>query len=291
MTRTAKGRRLSFAKMEGLGNDYVYVQEFERALPDPSALSRQISDRHFGVGGDGLVLIGSSDKADFRMRIFNSDGSEAEMCGNATRCVGKYLYDRGLTDKTTLTLETLSGIRTLELHVRGGEVATVRVAMGAPRLAPKDIPMAAEGADFINREIVVNGRRYHATALSMGNPHIVVPMRGLENLDIAQLGPFFEHHVLFPRRINTEFVEVLERDCIRMRVWERGAGETLACGTGACAAAVACSLNGLTDRDVSVKLLGGDLHILWAEDGIVYKTGPARHVFDGEYTLPDDESL
>ncbi len=284
---------LPFTKMEGLGNDYIYVEE--RFLPRDvtdglPALARQVSDRHFGIGGDGLVLIGSSDTADFAMRIFNSDGSEAEMCGNAVRCVGKYVYDRKLTGQKKLTVATLSGIRTLELHVGNGRVRRVRVAMGEPRLEPAAIPVMAEGDRFIDREIRINGRVYRATAVSMGNPHLVVPLLGLastslDKLDLPGLGPLFEHHPLFPRRINTEFVEVIDSTHIRMRVWERGTGETLACGTGACAALVACALNGLTDRAATVSLPGGDLFIEWSADGVVYKTGPARHVFDGEYVL------
>ncbi len=287
-----KKRILPFAKMEGLGNDYIYVWESD--LPSTAAeaglpaLAEKVSDRHFGPGGDGLVLIGTPadpNKADFRMRIFNRDGSEAQMCGNAARCVGKYVYDRGLTAKTDLKLETLSGVRDLHLRVNGGKVASVRVNMGHPRLAPADIPMKAAGETFINREITVDGRLYTATAVSMGNPHVVMPLTGLDSLDLAHVGPLFEHHPLFPERVNAEFVEVTDRSHIRMRVWERGAGETLACGTGACAAVVACVLDYLTDRAVTVQLPGGSLDIEWAVSGLVYKTGPARHVFDGEYCM------
>lgn len=276
---------LPFTKMQGAGNDYIYVEEFEKSIARPAPLAVAISDRHFGVGGDGLVLMGRSSKADFRMRMFNADGSEAEMCGNAVRCVGKYLHDKGITRKTSLTLETLGGIRTLELRLEGGLVASVRVDMGAPRLAPDAIPLAAEGEDFINRTVVVDGVEYKGTALSMGNPHLVVPVPEPESLDLPRLGPLFEHLSIFPRRVNTEFVRVLAPDRIRMRVWERGAGETLACGTGACAALVACALNGWTGRRAVVELRGGELDIEWTEDNLVFMSGPAAFVFSGNYVM------
>lgn len=278
-------RRLPFTKMQGLGNDYIYVEEFDCPIVRPAPLARAISDRHFGVGGDGLVLMGASDKADFSMRIFNADGSEAEMCGNATRCVGKYLYEKGFTDKTEFTLETLAGIRVLTLCIERGSVDKVRVDMGVPRLRPEEIPMKAEGERFVDQEIMVNGRIYRATALSMGNPHLVVPVPGLESLDLAQVGPLFEHHALFPRRINTEFVQVLDRDRVRMRVWERGAGETMACGTGACAVLVASVLNNWTGRKAIIELRGGELEIEWDEADLVFMTGPAAFVFSGEYIV------
>ena len=283
--------RLRFVKMEGLGNDYIYVEALYRPLRNAAQLAIRVSDRHFGIGGDGLVLIGESDKADFSMRIFNADGSEAEMCGNAIRCVGKYLYDRGMTLKTSLTIETLAGIRSLKLTLAGYRVASARVAMGEPCLDPARIPVAAEGETFIDREMIVGGKTYRATAVSMGNPHLVVPVENVAALDLAAIGPLFENHALFPRRINTEFVQVLSRSEVRMRVWERGSGETLACGTGACATAVACALNGLTDRNVTVHLAGGDLFIDWDREGMVYMTGSATHVFDGEYLVPSDIAL
>ena len=294
--KLSRSRSLPFTKMQGLGNDYIYVEAFEQPLPAPAALALCISDRHFGVGGDGLVLIGPSDKADFRMRIFNADGSEAEMCGNASRCVGKYVYEKRLTDKEEFTLETLAGVRTLRLSLHRAahlpayqkEVTEVRVDMGKPRFAPPDIPMQTDGDNFINREISVNGRRFRATALSMGNPHLVVPMPGIKNLDLPVLGPLFEHHALFPRRINTEFVEILDRDRIRMRVWERGSGETMACGTGACAALVASVLNNSTDRSATVELPGGQLFIEWDSNDVVHMTGPARIVFEGNYRIPEE---
>lgn len=286
--------RLRFVKMEGLGNDYIYVEEFGNPIPHAAELSRRVSDRHFGIGGDGLVLVGDSDKADFSMRIFNADGSEAEMCGNATRCVGKYVYDRGLTLKTTLTLETLAGIRTLKLTLAGYRVTSVQVDMGEPILEPERIPVKDAEATFIDREITVDGKEYHATAVSMGNPHLVMPVKSVDALDLQKIGPLFENHTLFPKRINAEFVEVISRKEVRMRVWERGSGETMACGTGACATAVACALNGLTERKITVKLAGGDLIIDWADpqksqtNGTVYMIGTATHVLDGEYMVPPD---
>lgn len=283
----SEAHALPFTKMQGLGNDYVYVEELDGPLKNASDLARRISDRHYGIGADGLVLIGRSDKADFRMRIFNADGSEAEMCGNASRCVGKYLFDKRLAQGPEISLETLAGIRLLYLSVKGGAVTQVRVDMGGPVFVPAAIPIHVDGDSFINRTLTVNGRHYRATALSMGNPHLVVPMHSLAALDLSQLGPLFEHHPLFPRRTNTEFVEVADRENIRMRVWERGAGETLACGTGACAALVASVLNGATGRKATVHLAGGSLLIEWDEaSGVVYMTGPAVTVFSGEYLLP-----
>ena len=290
-TSAPNENRLRFAKMEGLGNDYVYAEEFGKLMKNAPEISKLVSDRHFGIGSDGLILIGDSDKADFRMRMFNADGSEGEMCGNGIRCVGKYVYDHGLTQKTSLTVETLAGIRYLDLNVSSGRVKTVRVGMGQAILEPKKIPMNAEGKDFINREIAVNGKTYHGTGVSMGNPHFVIPVNNVDDLDLEAIGPSFEHHALFPKRVNTEFVQLLSRQEVRMRVWERGSGETLACGTGACATAVACVLNGWTDRKVTVHLLGGDLLIEWNEDNTVYMTGPATHVFEGEYLFPDGVSV
>lgn len=283
----SKQRTFAFTKMEGLGNDYVYAEEFTAPLKYASEMAKAISDRHFGVGGDGLVLMGPSNKADFRMRMFNSDGSEAEMCGNATRCVGKYLYEKGKTDKTTFTLETLAGIRTLELTVQAGVVTTVRVDMGEPILDPKKIPMTYSGDQFIGQDISAAGISGKGTAVSMGNPHVVIPMKNIAELDLPAIGPAFEHHPLFPRRTNTEFIEVISKDYIKMRVWERGAGETLACGTGACAVLVACVLNGFTDRKATIELLGGKLEIHWAENNTVFMSGSARFVFSGDYIIPD----
>jgi diaminopimelate epimerase len=273
---------MKFTKMHGIGNDYIYINCFEEVIEDASDLAIKMSDRHFGVGSDGLVLILPSDKADFRMRMYNSDGSEAEMCGNATRCVGKYVYDNGLTDKREITLETLAGIKHLELKVAGGAVESVTVDMGEPILTPQLIPVDYTGDEFINKIIKVNGDEYAVTCVSMGNPHAVVYLESLNDLEIEKLGPKFENHPIFPRRINTEFVEVISRSVLRMRVWERGAGETLACGTGACAVLVSSVLNNLSDRKATVQLLGGDLEINWDEkDNHVYMTGGATKVFDG----------
>ena len=279
-------RLLPFTKMQGIGNDYVYVEEFDSPIANPAPLAVAISDRHFGVGGDGLVLMGKpSDpsKADFRMRIFNSDGSEAEMCGNATRCVGKYLYEKGFAQTEEFRLETLAGIRIIKLFTDAGKVGKVRVNMGPPKLVPAQIPMNAQGESFINQEFAVDGVAYKGTAVSMGNPHIVVPVIGLAQLDLPRIGPSFEHHALFPRRVNTEFIEVISDSRIRMRVWERGAGETLACGTGACATLVACALNGWTQRKAIVELRGGELEIEWTADGDVYMSGGAEFVFSGSF--------
>ncbi len=278
-------RRLPFAKMEGLGNDYVYMEEFDSILEATATLARLVSNRHFGIGGDGLVLLSRSKRADFRMRMFNADGSEGEMCGNAARCIGKYLYERKLTGKHEITLETLAGIRILRLEVKNGLVASVTVDMGEPRLAPADIPMLSPGDNFIDSEITVGGRIFRGTAVSMGNPHLVVPVEDLDSLPLSALGPLFEHHPMFPKRVNTEFVEIPAPERIRMRVWERGSGETLACGTGACAALAACALNNLTGRKAAVELRGGNLFIEWDDDNIIHMAGPANFVFVGEYTV------
>lgn len=275
-----------FTKMQGLGNDYVYVEEFKKPVDNPAALAVAVSDRHFGVGGDGLVLIGFSKTADFRMRIFNADGSEAEMCGNAARCVGKYVFEKGFISRPSFSLETLAGIRGIRLELKGRTVDRVRVDMGKPNLDPASLPMLADGNSFINREIPVNGKLYRATAVSMGNPHLVVPFFGIDSLNLPLIGPAFERHPLFPRGVNTEFIEVRDRNRIRMRVWERGSGETLACGTGACASLVACALNGLTEYKATVELPGGELAVEWDAQGVVHMTGPASFVFSGEYYIP-----
>ena len=274
---------MKFTKMQGIGNDYVYVNCFEEKVEDPSALAIQVSDRHFGIGSDGLILICPSEVADCEMAMYNADGSRGEMCGNGVRCVGKYMYDYGLTDKTEITVETLAGIKTLQLFVENGKVAKVRVDMGSPILTPAEIPVVAEGDKAVDEPILVDGNEYHMTCVSMGNPHAVVYVDDVDNLPIEEIGPKFESHERFPRRVNTEFVKVLDRHTVQMRVWERGSAETLACGTGACAVAVSCILNGLTEDEVTVKLLGGDLEIQWnQEKNTVYMTGPATVVFDGE---------
>ena len=279
---------MKFTKMHGIGNDYVYVNCFEESIKNPAEVSKFVSDRHFGIGSDGLILISPSDKADFRMNIYNADGSQAEMCGNGIRCVAKYVYDYGLTDKTEISVETLAGIKYLKLQVENGKVATVEVNMGAPILEPEKIPVAVEESPVINVPVEVKGKTYHMTCVSMGNPHAIVFMDNVKELDIAAIGPYFENHTVFPKRTNTEFVEVLDRNTVNMRVWERGSDETLACGTGACATTVACILNNKTEDEVTVHLLGGDLKIRWdREANQVYMTGPATVVFDGEITLPE----
>lgn len=276
---------MQFTKMHGLGNDYIYINLFKEVVNDPAGLSRKMSDRHFGVGSDGIVLIGPAREesgADFRMQMFNADGSEAEMCGNAIRCVGKYVYDHEMIDKRTFSVETLGGVKTLDLTVERDKVSTVRVDMGEPVLDPSLIPMSVEGDSFIDREIRVNGRTYKGTAVSMGNPHIVIPVSGIDDLDLSLVGPQFEHHPLFPRRTNTEFIENPDKGNIRMRVWERGAGETLACGTGASASLVASVLTGKANRKAIVHLLGGQLTVEWDEEtNHVFIDGPATTVFSG----------
>lgn len=278
---------IEFTKMQGAGNDYIYVNCLEKTIENIGETARAVSDRHFGIGSDGLVLICPSDKADFRMDMYNSDGSRAEMCGNASRCVGKYVHDKGLTDKTTVTLETLAGIKVLELMLDdNGKVRSVRVDMGEPELIPRNIPIDSDLERFISRPVTANGREYLVTGVSMGNPHAVTYISDTDSLEIEKIGPAFENHPLFPRRINTEFAQIVDRNTIKMRVWERGAGETLACGTGACATAVAATLDGHIDGEADLVLLGGTLHIKWDRtDNHVYMTGPAEFVFDGVITV------
>lgn len=274
---------MKFTKMQGIGNDYVYVNCFEEKVENPGKLAVRVSDRHFGIGSDGLILIKPSEKADFRMEMYNADGSEGAMCGNGIRCVGKYVYDYGLTEQTSIQVETKSGIKYLDLTVEEGKVSQVRVNMGAPELSPSGIPVLADGDKVLDAPIMVDGREYRMTCVSMGNPHAVVYLNDVKNLEIEKIGPMFEMHPCFPDRVNTEFVRVVDGHTLEMRVWERGSGETLACGTGACAVAVASILNGHVSGEVTVKLLGGDLKILWDEqENIVYMTGPAAVVFDGE---------
>ena len=275
---------MRFTKMQGLGNDYVYVNCFKEHIENPAETARRVSDRHFGIGSDGLIMINPSEKADFEMEMYNADGSRGEMCGNGIRCVAKYVYDYGLTDKTSISIETLGGIKYLDLTVKDGRTELVRVNMGEPELSPKLIPIVPEKADdetVIDAPLLAGGKEYRITGVSMGNPHAVVYVDDVEGLEIETIGPEFENHERFPNRMNTEFVKVLDRSTVRMRVWERGSGETLACGTGACAAAVACILNGLTENTVTVKLTGGELKIEWdREENLVYMTGPAAVVFD-----------
>ena len=278
---------MKFTKMQGIGNDYVYVNCFQEHIPDPAALAVRISDRHFGVGSDGLILICPSKVADFQMVMYNADGSQSQMCGNGIRCVGKYVHDKGLTDQTTVTVETLAGVKTLKLHLReDGTVAAITVDMGAPILTPKDIPAMGEGDSFVAQPLNVDGKSWSVTAVSMGNPHAIVYVDDTDSLDLPSIGPAFERHPAFPERTNTEFLQVIDRHTIKMRVWERGSGETLACGTGACASLVASYLNGKTDRQATLKLLGGELEIRWDEEtGHVFMTGPAEFVFDGDYPM------
>ena len=276
---------MKFTKMQGLGNDYVYVNCFKEKIDNPPELARRISDRHFGVGSDGLIMINPSDKADFEMEMYNADGSRGEMCGNGIRCVAKYVYDYGLTDKTHISVETLGGIKYLDLTVEEGKVKMVKVDMGKPELEPLKIPVKASGDKAVDEPILVGGNEYRMTCVSMGNPHAVIFIGcDVREFPLEEIGPKFENHERFPNRVNTEFVRVIDRRTAEMRVWERGSGETLACGTGACAVAVACALNGFTEDEVTVRLLGGDLQILWdREKDTVFMTGPAEVVFDGEW--------
>ena len=282
---------IKFTKMEGLGNDYVYIDCTKQDVKIASELAKVISDRHFGVGSDGLILIKKSKVADFRMQMFNSDGSEAEMCGNGIRCVGKFVYNKGLTDKTTLKIETLAGIKILNLNVEDGKVKTVRVDMGEPILDYKLIPArdgkvykSKDGIKFYKVNINIEGDLKELTCVSMGNPHGIDFANNIEKLKIEKFGPIIEVDEHFPNKVNAEFIEILDKHNIKMRVWERGAGETLACGTGACASVVASFLNGYTERNVTVELLGGKLEIEWnKEDNHVYMTGPAETVFEGEF--------
>lgn len=279
--------KFHFTKMHGTGNDYVYINLFEENIPNPEELSIRISDRHFGIGSDGLILVAPSEVADCRMRMYNADGSEGAMCGNGIRCVAKYAYEHGIVKDTHITVETKSGIKTLELTVEDGLVTYVQVNMGKAILKPAEIPVAAEGEDFIARKMVVDGKEYTATCVSMGNPHCVIFTEGIDDLDLEKIGPKFENHELFPDRINTEFVEIIDEHTIRMRVWERGSGETISCGTGTCAATVASVLNGYCKQgeEVEVQIRGGKLYDTYLENGEVLMKGPATTVFDGDMTV------
>lgn len=277
---------MKFTKMEGLGNDYVYVNCFRETVENPSEVAKKVSDRHFGIGSDGLILIRPSEVADFRMDMYNADGSQAEMCGNGIRCVAKYVYDYGLTDKTSISIETLAGIKYLDLQVTDGKVSLITVNMGSPELVPDKIPVISESKRVVDEPIEVDGTTYKMTCVSMGNPHCIVFVEDTASFPLETVGPLFENHERFPKRVNTEFIQLLDRKTVNMRVWERGSGETLACGTGACASAVACILNGLTEDEITLHLLGGDLIVRWdQEENLVYMTGPARVVFDGEIVL------
>lgn len=275
---------IKFTKMHGLGNDYVYIDAINQSIENESSLAQFVSNRHFGIGSDGLILICQSDVADFKMRMFNSDGSEAEMCGNGIRCVGKFVYDKGLINKTTVKIETLAGIKKLILNTRDGKVETARVDMGEPILKAKKIPVISNENPVKNLMLNAKGKEFKVTCVSMGNPHAITVVDNIESFDVEKYGRVLEIDKAFPKKANIEFAQIVDRKNIKMRVWERGAGETLACGTGACATAVSCNLNGLTDRKVNIELLGGNLEIEWnKEDNHVYMTGPAVSVFEGEF--------
>ena len=280
---------MKFTKMHGCGNDYIYVDGAREIIPAErkSEVVKFLSDRHFGIGGDGVIFINPSDVADFEMEMYNMDGSRSEMCGNGIRCVGKYVYDHGLTRKTSLSIVSCGKIKYLELTVEDGRVTKVRVNMGSPVLEAAEIPVVAKQSPVVDTPITVDGREYRMTCVSMGNPHAIVYVdEMIDDETMAKIGPLFEHHERFPRRVNTEFVKVLDRERVQMRVWERGTGETLACGTGACAVTVASILNGLTEDDITVELLGGNLEIFWdRKENVVYMTGPATTVFEGEIEI------
>lgn len=280
---------IDFTKMHGCGNDYVYVDCTKNDIPDGSSIARFVSDRHFGIGSDGLILIKKSRVADFQMDMYNADGSKGEMCGNGIRCVAKFVYDNGLTDKTTITVETLAGIKTLELTVKDGKVDSVLVNMGSPVLKASHIPVTFPKEQMINEPMEVDGNIFRVTCVSMGNPHCVIfTDEDTRNIDLPHIGPLFENHPTFPQRTNTEFANILDRKNIRMRVWERGSGETLACGTGACATTVAAVVNGLTDEEVTMHLLGGELTVRYdRENDTVWLKGPATTVFTGHIDIPD----
>lgn len=277
---------MEFVKMEGCGNDYVYVNGFNTKIDNPNELSKIVSDRHFGIGSDGLIVINPSEVADFKMSMYNADGSEGKMCGNGIRCVAKYVYDYKMIDKEVITVETLAGIKTLKLNVENGKVKTVRVNMGSPIIKAKDVPVISDKEKVINEPVVIDGKEYGITCVSMGNPHAITFVDDTDSLKIEKIGPGFEKNEIFPDRVNTEFIQIIDRKTIKMRVWERGSGETLACGTGACASVVACVLNNLTGNKVTVKLLGGDLEIKYdTDENTVYMTGPARIAFTGNIDI------
>ena len=277
---------MKFTKMEGLGNDYVYVNCFKETVEDPKSVAIKVSDRHFGIGSDGLILIKPSEVADFRMDMYNADGSQSEMCGNGIRCVAKYVYDYGLTDKTSISVETLAGIKYLDLKIEDGKAVMITVNMGSPELIAERVPVKSDKEKVIDEPILVDGQEYRMTCISMGNPHCIVFVEDTKNFPLEEVGPLFESREVFPNRVNAEFVQILDRKTVNMRVWERGSGETLACGTGTCATVVASCLNGHTEDEVTVHLLGGDLFIKWdREENLVYMTGPAKVVFDGEIEL------
>ena len=275
---------MKFTKMHGCGNDYVYVDGAKEHITNKKKLVIAASDRHFGIGSDGVIFINPSEIADFEMEMYNADGSRSEMCGNGMRCVGKFVYDHGLTDKTQVEVESCGKIKYLDLTVENGKVSRVKVNMGEPELVAANVPVISDREQVIDEEILVNGKTYRMTCVSMGNPHAVVFMDDVAGMKIEDIGPFFENHERFPNRTNTEFVKIIDDSHVEMRVWERGSGETLACGTGCCATAVACALNGFTGNHVYVKVLGGEIEIMWdREKNLVYMTGPAETVYEGEY--------
>ena len=278
---------LNFTKMHGTGNDYVYVNLFEEKVDNPAEVAKMVSDRHFGIGSDGLILIAPSAVADCRMIMYNADGSEGAMCGNGVRCVAKYAYDHGIAKKDTITVETKSGIKTLEMTVENGKAVYARVDMGKAILAPEQIPVKAEGENFVAQPLIVDGKEYKVTCVSMGNPHCVIFTEGIDGLDLEKIGPSFENHPMFPDRINTEFVEIVDEHKIRMRVWERGSGETISCGTGTCASTVAAVLNGYckAGEEIAVQIRGGVLYDTYMPDGTVYMKGPATEVFTGKIEI------
>lgn len=268
--------------MQGIGNDYVYINCFEESVLNAGELSKKLSDRHFGIGSDGLILICPSEIADFKMKMFNSDGSESEMCGNGIRCVGKYVYEKNMTKKTSVSIETLGGVKYLELEVRDGKVDFVTVDMGEPKIKPEEIPVAAGGGAFIDETVSVDGRNFNITCVSMGNPHAVIFVDDLSKFDLYAWGPKIENHKIFPKRTNVEFAQIVDRETIKMSVWERGAGETLACGTGACAVLVAAVLNKKCENNAKIVLKGGELYIRWDKaNNRVFMKGPAEFVFEG----------
>lgn len=279
---------MKFVKMHGCGNDYVYVNGFTEKIKNKEALVRAASDRHFGIGSDGVIFINPSQIADFEMEMWNADGTRAEMCGNGIRCVGKFVYDYGLTDKTQITVESFGKIKYLDMTEENGKITKIRVNMGSPILTADQVPVKSANDQVIDECIEVNGKEYKMTCVSMGNPHAIVFMDDVKKLDMEAIGPYFEHHERFPNRTNTEFVKVIDDHTVEMRVWERGTGETLACGTGCCATAVACILNHKTGNRVTVKVLGGEIEIEWdREQNLIYMTGPGAVVFEGDYPWND----
>ena len=279
---------MKFTKMQGAGNDYVYISGFTEHVENKVEFVKWISDRHFGVGSDGAIFIKPSEIADFEMEMYNADGSRSEMCGNGIRCVGKYVYDHGLTDKTEITVESFGKIKYLTLFPGAdGKIESVKVNMGEPVLKGSEIPVRIVKDKVVDEPITVNGKDYRMTCVSMGNPHAVVFIDDIDSLDIESVGPDFENHEMFPNRTNTEFVQIVDRSHVKMRVWERGTGETLACGTGCCATTVACILNGKTDDEVTVRVLGGEIIVKWdREQNLIYMTGPAVTTFEGEIQAP-----